>query len=179
MSQKEYRRKPKTTVFSNLKNKTLAELTSQDYDEIIKNAYIEESNIQMISDLTDVIKFQEKPKGLQLVKAVQTGPVNSTSWVTLLEIPAGKTFDIQVVTAVATTGDSTISYALDSLDYSGLKYLLKNVTFDGTDGVAVDFSTMGDFLISGQADQSTYLKAQRASGTGSVAAHNVFYREVN
>ena len=125
------------------------------------------------------MRFQEKPKGLQLVKVEQSGLVNSSSLVTLLEIPAGKTYDIQVVCAIATTGTSTMSYVLDAVDFSGLQYLLKNVDYDGTDGVAIDFSTQGDFLLSGLSDQSTFLKVKRASGTGSVGGHNVFYREVN
>ena len=173
------RPKPPSRVLTDLKGKTISDLTVQDYANLVSNTYIEPENVDFLSDLSRVIRFQEKPKGLQLVKVVQTGVVNSSSWVTLLEIPAGKTYDIQVVCAVATTGVSTISYALDSVDFSGLQYLLKNQTFDGTDGVAVDFSTQGDFLLSGLSDQSTYLKAQRASGTGSVGAHNVFYREVN
>ena len=32
MSQKEYLKKPSSTVFSNLKNKTLAQITSDDFD---------------------------------------------------------------------------------------------------------------------------------------------------
>jgi len=170
---------PPSRVLTNLKGKTLGELTVDDYNDLVNNAFIEESSLKFISDLVSIMRFQEKPKGLQLVQVVQTGTVDSSSWVTLLEIPAGKTYDIQVVCAVTTTGDSVISYALDAVDFSGLQYLLKNVVYDGTDGVAVDFSTQGDFLLSGLSTQSTFLKAKRASGTGSVGAHNVFYREVN
>jgi hypothetical protein len=142
---------------------------------------MESENLEVISDLAKVMQFQEKPRGLQLVKVEQSGTVNSSSWVTLLEIPAGKTYDIQVVCAILTTGTTTIRYALDAVDFSGLQYTLKEVEYDGTDGVAVDFSTQGDFLLSGLSDQSTYLKAKRVSGTGTdgVGGHNVFYREVN
>ena len=157
----------------------IADLTIEDYDRLTQDAFLEEENLPYLEDLRKVIDFQEKPKGLQLVKVEQSGLINSSSLVTLLEIPAGKTYDIQVVCAIATTGDSTISYVLDAVDFSGLQYLLRNVTYDGTDGVAVDFSTQGDFLLSGLSNQSTFLKAKRASGTGSVGGHNVFYREVN
>lgn len=173
------RPKGPTRVYTDLKGKTISDLTVQDYANLISNTYIEPDNVEFLSDLSRVIGFQEKPKGLQLVKVIQSGLVNSSSLVTLLEIPAGKTYDIQVVTAIATTGDSVISYVLDAIDFSGLQYLLRNVSFDGTDGVPVDFSTQGDFLLSGLSDQSTFLKAKRASGTGSVGGHNVFYREVN
>ena len=180
MMMKQVRRPdPPSRVLTNLKGKTLGELTVNDYNDLIDNAFIEESSLQFISDLASIMKFQEKPKGLQLVKVGQSGLVNSSSYVTLLEIPAGKTYDIQVVCAIATSGDSVITYALDAVDFSGLQYILKNVTYDGTDGVAGAFTTQGDFLLSGLADQSTFLVAKRASGRGSVGGHNVFYREVN
>lgn len=173
------RPKPPSRVYRDLSGTKIQDLTVEAYTNLVSESYIEQSNVEFLSDLARVISFQEKPKGLQLVKAVQSGVVNSSSWVTLLEIPAGKTYDIQVVCAISTTGDSTISYALDAIDFSGTEYLLKNQTFDGTDGVSVDFSTQGDFLLSGLSTQSTYLKAKRSSGTGSVGGHNVFYREVN
>lgn len=174
-------RRPKgpSKVFQDLSSTNLADLTIDDYNSLISNIPMESENLEVISDLAKVMQFQEKPRGLQLVKVEQSGIVDSSSLVTLLEIPAGKTYDIQVVCAIASTGTSTISYVLDAVDFSGLQYLLKNVDYDGTDGIAVDFSTQGDFLLSGLSDQSTYLKAKRADGTGSVGGHNVFYREVN
>jgi hypothetical protein len=166
-------------VFQDLSGTLLEDLTVDDYNKLIGNIPMEQENVGVIADLATVMRFQEKPKGLQLVKVEQSGLVNSSSLVTLLEIPAGKTYDIQVVCAIATTGTSTMSYVLDAVDFSGLQYLLKNVDYDGTDGVAIDFSTQGDFLLSGLSDQSTFLKVKRASGSGSVGGHNVFYREVN
>ena len=179
MSKNLKRPPPPTKVFKDLSSVKIADLTIEDYDRLTQDAFLEEENLPYLEDLRKVIDFQEKPKGLQLVKVEQSGLINSSSLVTLLEIPAGKTYDIQVVCAIATTGDSTISYVLDAVDFSGLQYLLRNVTYVGTDGVAVDFSTQGDFLLSGLSNQSTFLKAKRASGTGSVGGHNVFYREVN
>lgn len=174
-------RRPKapTKIYQDLSSTKVADLTIDDYNKLISESYLEKENVEFLEDLATVIQFQEKPRGLQLVKVEQSGLVNSSSLVTLLEIPAGKTYDIQVVCAIATSGDSTISYVLDAVDFSGLQYLLKNVVYDGTDGVAVDFSTQGDFLLSGLSTQSTFLKAKRAAGTGSVGGHNVFYREVN
>lgn len=170
---------PPTRIFNDLSGTKIADVTIDDYNKLIEQSYLEKENIEFLDDLAKVIQFQEKPRGLQLVQVVQTGIVDSSSYVTLLEIPAGKTYDIQVVCAIATTGTCTITYALDAVDFSGLQYMLKNVDYDGTDGIAVDFSTQGDFLLSGLSTQSTFLKAKRASGSGSVGGHNVFYREVN
>ncbi len=169
----------RSRVFDDMKPKKLADMTVDDYNALIENTYIEPGNIDFISDLASVIQFQQKPKGLQLVKYQGSDVVNSSSWVTLLEVPAGKTYDIQVVTMIATiTGDSVISYALDGI-LTGFQALIKDVEFTHQSyGVTVDFSTMGDFLISGLSDSAVSLVANRRSGTGGVA-HNVFYREVN
>jgi hypothetical protein len=105
--------------------------------------------------------------------------VSSSSNVTLLEVPAGKTYDIQCVTMIATSSaDSVISYSLDGIEV-GFTALIRDVSFTHPSfGVTVDFSTMGDFLISGLSETSVKLVASRRSGSGSVI-HNVFYREVN
>ena len=180
MSQKEYRPKPTSTVFSNLKNKTIAEISSDDYDELIRNAFIEESNINMLSDLAAVVKFQEKPRGLQLTQVTQSGAVNSSTHVDLLVVPASTTYDIQAVTMISTSGSgtATVDYTVDGIDL-GLDYLLKTETFSaGHRGVTVDFSTMGDFLISGLANSAVTLAASRYAGTLTVI-HNVWWRQVN
>ncbi len=171
----------RSRVFEDMKPKKLADMTVDDYNALIQNPYIEPGNIDFISDLASVIQFQQKPKGLQLVQVSLVGDtINSSSFVTLLEIPAGKTYDIQSICVIASTGDCDIAYALRSDYGSGaLDYLLKIQSFNGTDGVNVDFSSQGDFLLSGMSDESTYLRCKRNSGTGSVAGHNVFYREVN
>ena len=178
---KQIRRPPKpTTVFSNLKNKTIQQITSEDYDQLVAQTYIQDSNIQMLKDLAEVIKFQEKPKGLQLTQVTQSGIVNSGTHVDLLEIPAATTYDIQAVTMISTsgTGTATIDYSVDGI-VPGLDFLLKTHTFTAGDrGVTVDFSTMGDFLISGLADSAVTLAASRNAGTLSVI-HNVWWRQIN
>jgi len=179
---KNWSRAPKpSTVFTNLKNKTIAEINSDDYDEIIANAYIQQSNVDMLSDLAAVIKFQEKPRGLQLTQVTQSGAVDSSSHVDLLVIPAGTTYDIQAVTMHQTSGSGTaaIDYTVDGIQL-GFDFLLKTHTFSAGDrGVTVDFSTMGDFLISGLADSAVTLAASRNAGTLLIGAHNVWWRQVN
>jgi len=157
----------------------IADLTIDDYNKLIAESYLEKDNIEFLDDLAKVIQFQEKPRGLQLVKYEGSAAVNSSSYVTLLEVPAGKTYDIQIVTMIATSSaDCVISYAIDGL-LPGFQALLKDVEFTHPSfGVTVDFSTMGDFLISGLSDSPTALVANRRSGSGG-AIHNVFYREVN
>ncbi len=166
-------------VFQDLQGKKISELTIDDYNKLTDTSFLEFDNLNFLNDLATVMKFQEKPRGLQLVQVVQSPGVNSSSYVTLLEVPAGKTFDIQVVTMIATsTGDCVISYALDGIQ-TGLQFLIKDVSYTHPSyGVTVDFSTMGDFLISGLSDAPVKLVANRRSGTGSVI-HNVFYRDVN
>ena len=174
------RRAPPSTVFSNLKDKTIAQITSDDYDLLIRDAYIEESNIKMLGDLSSVIKFQEKPRGLQLTQVTQSATVDSATHVSLLEIPAGVTYDIQAVTMISTSGSgtATIDYSVDDIQV-GLDFLLKTHTFSAGDrGITIDFSTMGDFLISGLADSSVTLAASRNAGALSVI-HNVWWRQVN
>tara|TARA_R110000824_G_scaffold1294_1_gene6744 strand:- start:1053 stop:1610 length:558 start_codon:yes stop_codon:yes gene_type:complete len=175
------RTKEPSRVFGDLKGIKLADLTNDEYNSLIENTFLEPDNVEFLSDLASVIRFQEKPKGLQLTKAVQSGAVDSSSNVTLLEIPAGKTYDIQTITAISTTGTSAINYAINGFSFDvGTDYLIKVVDYTtGLAGVVIDFSTQGDWLISGNSDSSTYLVASRRSGTGSVSAHNVFYREVN
>lgn len=172
-----------TRVFEDLKGVKVADLTVDEYDTLISNTYLEPANIEFLGDLSSVMKFQEKPKGLQMVKAVQTGTVNSATHVTILEVPAGKTYDIQAVTVVSVSAASCVmDYSLDDiLTPSGyMDFLLKSVSFSGSErGYTVDFSTMGDFLISGQSDSSVILACSRNTGSGTIAAHNVFYREVN
>jgi len=178
---KNWERKPKpTTVFSNLKGKTIAEISSDDYARLIRDVYIEESNFRMLGDLATVIKFQEKPRGLQLTQVTQTGAVSSATHVALLEVPAATTYDIQAVTMISTSGSgtATIDYSVDDIQ-PGLDFLLKTHTFSAGDrGVTIDFSTMGDFLISGLANSSVTLAASRNAGTLSVI-HNVWWRQVN
>ena len=174
------RPKPKSKVFQDLSSRGISDITLNDYNSLIDNAFLEESNIEYLSDLAKVIQFQQKPKGLQLTQVEQSGIVDSSSNVTLLEIPAGKTYDIQAVVAISTSGASVIDYAINGVPPVGLDYLIKSVTYDGTQrGHTIDFSTMGDFLLSGQPDDSAYLVASRSSGSGSVGAHNVFWRQVN
>jgi len=157
----------------------IADLTIDDYNKLISESYLEQENIEFLDDLAKVIQFQEKPRGLQLVKYQGSAAVNSSSYVTLLEVPAGKTYDIQIVTMIATSSaDCVISYYIDGIE-PGFTALLKDVEFTHPSfGVTVDFSTMGDFLISGLSDSPTALVANRRSGSGG-AIHNVFYREVN
>ena len=180
MSKQLSRKKPPSKVFQDLSGKSIANLNSDDYNKLIENAYLEENNLDYLTDLAKVIQFQEKPRGLQLTQVTQSGIVNSASNVTLLEIPQGKTYDIQsVVCLLVSTSSCQINYALNGVPPLGLDYLLRAVDYTvGQRGVVIDFSTMGDFLISGQPDASAYLVASRASGTGTVA-HNVFWREVN
>tara|TARA_Y100000310_G_scaffold207860_1_gene208390 strand:- start:458 stop:997 length:540 start_codon:yes stop_codon:yes gene_type:complete len=174
-------RKPRpSTVFTNLKNKTIAQLSSDDYNQLVRDAYIEESNLEMLSDLAAVVKFQEKPRGLQLTQVTQSGSVNSSTHVDLLVVPAATTYDIQAVTMIATSGSgtATVDYTVDGI-VLGLDFLLKTETFTaGNRGVTVDFSTMGDFLISGLADSAVTLAASRHAGTLTVI-HNVWWRQVN
>jgi len=174
-------RRPKqpTKIFQDLSSTKIADLTIDDYNKLISESYLEKDNIEFLDDLAKVIQFQEKPRGLQLVKYQGSAAVNSSSYVTLLEVPAGKTYDIQIVTMIATSSaDCVISYAIDGL-ILGFQALLKDVEFTHPSfGVTVDFSTMGDFLISGLSDSPTALVANRRSGSGG-AIHNVFYREVN
>jgi hypothetical protein len=173
-------RKRPTKIYQNLSSKTIADITLADYDNLISNAYLDESNIEFLRDLATVIQFQQKPKGLQLTQVTQSGAVDSSSNVSLLEIPAGKTYDIQAVTCIlVSTSSCQINYAINGVPPLGLDYLLKAVDYTvGDRGVTIDFSTMGDFLISGQPEASAYLVASRQSGTGS-AIHNVFWREIN
>jgi len=181
MSQKEYSRKPSSTVFSNLKNKTLAQITSDDYDKLIQNTYIEESNSEMLADLAAIIRFQEKPRGLQLTRVTQSGAVSDATHVDLLEVPAGVTYDIQAVTMISTTGTGTATtdYSIDGIDV-GLDYLLKTHTFSAGDrGVTIDFSTMGDFLVSGLSDSAVTLAASISTGSLNLGGHNVWWRQVN
>lgn len=169
-----------SSVFQKLKNVPLSQLTQQDYQRMLDNVYIQSDNLEFISDLSQVMKFSEKPRGLQECTAQQSGSINSSTKVTLLEIPERKTFDLQSVVMFTAVGDSVIDYWLSGIPPAGLDYLVKTVEFNNGDrGVSVDFSTMGDFLISGTQDGSVFLKASRFSGSGSVAAHNVFFREVN
>ncbi len=177
---KELRRpKPPTRIFNDLSGTKISDITVDDYNKLIEQSYLEKDNIEFLDDLAKVIQFQEKPRGLQLVKYEGSAAVNSSSYVTLLEVPAGKTYDIQIVTMIATSSaDCVISYAIDGL-LPGFQALLKDVEFTHPSfGVTVDFSTMGDFLISGLSDSPTALVANRRSGSGG-AIHNVFYREVN
>ena len=180
MSKNLSRKKPPSKVFQDLSSRSISNLTLDDYNKLIENAYLEEDNLDYLSDLAKVIQFQEKPRGLQLTQVTQSGSVDSSSNVTLLEIPQGKTYDIQAVTCIlVSTSSCQISYAINGVPPLGLDYLLKAVDYTvGQRGVTIDFSTMGDFLISGQPDASAYLVASRASGTGT-AIHNVFWREVN
>jgi len=173
------RPKPPTRIFNDLSGTKISDLTIDDYNKLISESYLEKDNIEFLDDLAKVIQFQEKPRGLQLVKYQGSAAVNSSSYVTLLEVPAGKTYDIQIVTMIATSSaDCVISYAIDGL-ILGFQALLKDVEFTHPSfGVTVDFSTMGDFLISGLSDSPTALVANRRSGSGG-AIHNVFYREVN
>ncbi len=148
------RRTPKPSkVFQDLSGTLLEDLTVDDYNKLIGNIPMEQENVGIIADLATVMRFQEKPRGLQLVKYQGSGAVNSSSYVTLLEVPAGKTYDIQVVTMIATsTADCVISYALDGIA-PGFQALIKDVEFTHPSfGMTVDFSTMGDFLISGLSD---------------------------
>ncbi len=173
------RPKPPSKIFQDMSSTKIADLTIDDYNKLIAESYLEKDNIEFLDDLAKVIQFQEKPRGLQLVKYEGSAAVNSSSYVTLLEVPAGKTYDIQIVTMIATSSaDCVISYAIDGL-LPGFQALLKDVEFTHPSfGVTVDFSTMGDFLISGLSDSPTALVANRRSGSGG-AIHNVFYREVN
>lgn len=174
-------RRPKqpTKIFQDMSSTKIADLTIDDYNKLISESYLEKENIEFLDDLAKVIQFQEKPRGLQLVKYQGSAAVNSSSYVTLLEVPAGKTYDIQIVTMIATSSaDCVISYYIDGIE-PGFQALLKDVEFTHPSfGVTVDFSTMGDFLISGLSDSPTALVANRRSGSGG-AIHNVFYREVN
>jgi hypothetical protein len=174
-------RRPKqpTKIFQDMSSTKIADLTIDDYNKLISESYLEQENIEFLDDLAKVIQFQEKPRGLQLVKYQGSTAVNSSSYVTLLEVPAGKTYDIQIVTMIATSSaDCVISYYIDGIE-PGFQALLKDVEFTHPSfGVTVDFSTMGDFLISGLSDSPTALVANRRSGSGG-AIHNVFYREVN
>ena len=151
-----YRESPRTKepsrVFGDLKGIKLADLTNDEYNSLIENTFLEPDNVEFLSDLASVIRFQEPPKGLQLTKAVQSGSVDSSSNVTLLEIPAGKTYDIQTITAISTSGASAIDYAVSGITV-GLDYLIKVVDYTtGLYGQVVDFSTQGDWLISGNSD---------------------------
>tara|TARA_R110002096_G_scaffold286234_1_gene479946 strand:- start:395 stop:835 length:441 start_codon:yes stop_codon:yes gene_type:complete len=146
----------------------------------MENVFIESENLDFISDLANVINFQQKPRGLQLCQASQSGLVDSLTNVVLLEIPAKKTYDIQAITAISSSGISQIDYLLSGIPPVGLDYLVRTVDYvDSERGITIDLSTMGDFLISGTQTDSTYLVALRRSGAGAVAGHNVFYREVN
>tara|TARA_Y100001963_G_scaffold43742_1_gene61377 strand:- start:445 stop:990 length:546 start_codon:yes stop_codon:yes gene_type:complete len=173
------RPKPPTKVFQDLKGVKVQDLTVEQYDTLVQDAFLEPENIRYLEDLRKVIDFQEKPRGLQLVQYQGSGAVNSSAYVTLLEVPAGKTFDIQVLTMIQTaTADCVISYYLDGI-LPGFQALLKDVEYTHPSfGVTVDFSTMGDFLISGLSDSPVSLVANRRSGSGA-AIHNIFYREVN
>lgn len=166
-------------VFQDLSQVKVSDLTIDMYNSLINNSFLQPSNLEYLSNLSEIMKFQEKPKGLQLVKHQSSGAISSSSLVTLLEVPAGRTFDIQCITMIATsTADSVIDYSLDGITL-GLQALIKTVEFTHPSfGVTVDFSTMGDFLISGLSESAVSLVASRRSGTGSVI-HNVFYREVN
>jgi hypothetical protein len=174
------RPKPPSKVFQDLSSRNIANITLDDYDNLIKNAYLESDNIDYLSDLAKVIQFQQKPKGLQLTKVTQSGTVNSSTHVDLLEVPAGVTYDIQAVTVISVSAAACVmDYTLDDIDL-GLDYLLKSISFSGSErGYTVDFSTMGDFLISGLADSSVKLACSRNSGSGTISGHNVYYRQVN
>jgi len=172
-------RKETSRVFEQLKNVPLSQLTQQDYNRIMTNVFIQEENLGFISDLSNVIRFQQKPRGLQECQAQQSGTVNSSTKVTILEIPARKTYDIQAVTMFSINADGQFDYWISGIS-GGLDYLLKTVDLSaGARGETIDFSSMGDFLISGSQTESTYLKVSRNSGSGIISAHNVFFREMN
>jgi hypothetical protein len=171
---------PVSRVFQDLKSKKISEITLEDYNRLTDVSFLEANNMDFLNDLSTVIQFQQKPKGLQLTQVTQSGSVDSSSNVTLLEIPAGQTYDIQAVTCIlVSTSDCQINYAINGVPPLGLDYLLKTVDYSvGDRGVTIDFSTMGDFLLSGQPEASAFLVASRQSGTGT-AIHNVFWREIN
>jgi len=176
---KEIKRPQTSTVFEKLKNVPLSQLTQQDYNRLTSNVFIQKENLGFISDLSNVIRFQQKPRGLQECQAQQSGIVNSSTKVTILEIPAKKTYDIQAVTMFSINADGQFDYYISGIS-DGLDYLLKTVDYTAGDrGVTVDFSTMGDFLVSGTQTESTFIKVSRNSGSGAIAAHNVFFREMN
>lgn len=172
-------REETSRVFEQLKNVPLSQLTQQDYNRIMSNVFIQQENLGFISDLSNVIRFQQKPRGLQECQAQQSGTVNSSTKVTILEIPARKTYDIQAVTVFSVSADGEFDYYISGIS-QGLDYLLKTVNLSaGGRGITIDFSTMGDFLVSGTQTESTFLKVSRNSGSGVIAAHNVFFREMN
>jgi hypothetical protein len=189
LSRSSPRPQPPSKVFRNMSGTKIANLTLDDYDNLIGSAYLEEENIQFLSDMASIMRFQEKPRGLQLTIATQSGLVNSATPVTLLEVPAGRTFDIQCVTMILNTLTSGSNFRANyylSIQKTGelapTSYLLKSIFFDGTEvGYTIDFSTMGDFLVSGQPGTETLLTCALHTGTtnGSIGGHNVFYREVN
>ena len=145
----------------------------------MSNVFIQQENLGFISDLSNVIRFQQKPRGLQECQAQQSGTVNSATKVTILEIPTRKTYDIQAVTVLSVSADGEFDYHISGIS-QGLDYLLKTVNLSaGERGITIDFSTMGDFLVSGTQTESTFLKVSRNSGSGVIAAHNVFFREMN
>ena len=68
-----------STVFQKLSNVPLSQLTQQDYQRILENVFIQSDNIGFISDLSQVMRFSQKPRGLQECTASQSGLINSTA----------------------------------------------------------------------------------------------------
>lgn len=168
---------PDQSIIDRLKTTKISDFSQDQYSSLLSELFLTKDNLEFLEDLTTIIQFQQRPRGLQLAQVSQSAGVSSSSYVTLLEIPKNRTYDIQSVVMISTsTADSVINYALE-LD--GMEYLLKTVEYTHPSfGQNVDFSTMGDFLISGSSTGSSSLVANRRSGSGSVI-HNVFYREIN
>jgi hypothetical protein len=63
-------REKESRVFQDLSGTKISDLTIDEYNNLISNSYLQADNLEFLRDLSQIMTFQEKPKGLQLVKYV-------------------------------------------------------------------------------------------------------------
>lgn len=113
MSQREYRRRRSSRAFNDLKGTVAANLSAAQYDELVGAAFIEESNTQLLKDISLVGGSKQSPGGPRAGTSKVVVDVANDTGSRVIFIPSqGETWLLQEMVMTADTS-GTWTFNLD------------------------------------------------------------------
>ena len=156
---------PPSRALSDLKGKTLKDITSDDYDSLVSTAFLEESNLDLLKDIALVSNSKQSPSGSMAgTSKIVVKAFSDTGDVTVYQPDEGQVWILQEISLsiVNTSGSpaivsigleaggnsmqasSTISTS-SSQNYNSQALTFPNTTFSIDENTKITISKTGSF----------------------------------
>jgi hypothetical protein len=162
---------PPSRAFTDLKGKTLKELTPDDYDSLISETYLEKENHDLINDISLIAGSKQSPSGpMAGGSKIVSQAYTDTGDVNVYQPDAGQVWILQDVSiVVVSSGSSTVQ-----LGMNGTMAVSKSLTLSGGGSIIQDdlkFPKSTFYM-----DENTYLTLSKTGSFSEIAIHLLLLR---